>query len=371
MSATVEHATDFEWRGDGEAAEVVLYAPDARTAESALERTLPAARLPGIVSPLYTAAAPAVPELEYGSVAVSGSHAAPDLASVPVRGLLLVADAALGEIGVPPAEVGRLVSRNLSEVRPPALGDAGVRVLCERGALDSAEAGLIEEEDLALLGPAPGADADALVRRALSAGLREWDLLGAVRACGVGEIFEAEGAERLGLSPEALILVASVGGGDLGRLALSGHRERILGRVVGGDFGAEEDLPAAPAGTEELSDLLAAAGASANFADGRASLLVYALRRTLRDVAGGLSLRAAWRVGGIEESGGAFVHRRGITAAAEGEVALSGGSVVVSAGKMYGSVPAFAAPEVDGRHPWEEAGLLERWADLDPPEGSG
>lgn len=370
MPPTVEHVTDFEWRGDGEAAEVVLYAPDARTAGFALERALPAARLPGVASPLYTAAAPAVPELDYGLIVASASHAAPDLASVPARGLLLVADAALGELGAPPEEVERLLWRKLSEVRPPALSEAGARDLCDRGALASAEVGLIEEEDLALVGPAPGADADALVRRALSAGLREWDLPGEARACRVGEILEVEGSESLGLSSEAFVLVASVGTGDLGRLALSGHRERILNRVRYDDFGAEEDLPAASAGTEEAADLLAASGAAANFADGRAALLMYALRRALGDVAGRLSLRAAWRVGGVEERGGAFVHRRDLTSVAEGEVVVSGGSVVVGAGKMYGSVPPFAVSEVDGRHPWQEAGLLERWAALHPPEGN-
>ena len=38
-------------------------------------------------------------------------------------------------------------------------------------------------------------------------------------------------------------------------------------------------------------------------------------------------------------------------------------------GKMSGSVPPFGALEDGGGHLWEEAGLLERWAGLDPPEG--
>jgi tRNA-splicing ligase RtcB len=42
----VEHAADFEWRGEGEEAEIVLYAPDAATAERAFEQILPAATLP-------------------------------------------------------------------------------------------------------------------------------------------------------------------------------------------------------------------------------------------------------------------------------------------------------------------------------------
>lgn len=369
MSPALEPAADFEWHAVGEAAQVLLYAPDARGAESVLEGLLPAARMPGVVSPVYAASAPNISGSRYGSVVVSGSYAAPDLASVPARGLLLAADAAPDELGVPPEEVGRLVSRRIAEVRPPALGEAGARNLCERGGLASAEAGLIEEEDLALLGPAPDADADALVRRALSAGLREWDLPGEVRVYRVGGILEIEGTESLDLSSGVLVFVVSVGAGDLGRLALSGHRERILSRVRYGDFGTGEELPAAPAGTEETSDLLAAVGAAANFADGRAALVVYALRRALGDVAGGLSVRTAWRVGGIGERGGALVHRRDLTVASEGEVVVSAGCVVAGAGKMYGSVPPFAAPEVEGRHPWEEAELLERWADLHPPEG--
>jgi len=36
---------------------------------------------------------------------------------------------------------------------------------------------------------------------------------------------------------------------------------------------------------------------------------------------------------------------------------------------MSESVPPFGAPEDDLRHPWEVAGVLERWADLDPTEG--
>ena len=177
----------------------------------------------------------------------------------------------------------------------------------------------------------------------------------------------AGGAESLGLEAGTLALAVSAGAGDLGRLALTGHRERIAGR--GSDFGTEEDLPAAPAGTEEAADLLAAVGAAANFADGRAALLVYALRRALADTVGALSLRAAWRIGGIEDRDGSLVHRKHLAAAGEGEVLVSGGGVVAGTGKMVGSVPPFGAPEDDGRHPWEEAGVLERWADLDPTEG--
>jgi tRNA-splicing ligase RtcB (3'-phosphate/5'-hydroxy nucleic acid ligase) len=114
---------------------------------------------------------------------------------------------------------------------------------------------------------------------------------------------------------------------------------------------------------------VAAVAAAANFADGRAARALYALRRIIGDVTGGLSLRAAWRVGGIEDRAGSLVHRRGLAVVGEGEVLVSGDSVAVGTGKMFGSAPPFGAPEDDGRHPWEEAGVLERWADLDPTEG--
>ena len=82
-----------------------------------------------------------------------------------------------------------------------------------------------------------------------------------------------------------------------------------------------------------------------------------------------MSLRAAWRVGGIEERDGSLVHRSNLAATGDGEPLISGRSVVAGTGKMSGSVPPFGAPEGGGEHPWEEAGLLERWAGLNPPEG--
>jgi tRNA-splicing ligase RtcB len=360
----VERAADYEWRGEGEGAEVVLYTPEERVADSAFDRILPTTRLPGVESPVYAAASPE----GLGWAAVSASHAAPDLVSVPARGLLLVADATLGDLTVPPAEVPRMLPRRLSGVRLPHLAGAGVRRICEAGARAAAGDGLIEEEDLPLLDPRPG-DADALGRRTISAGTREWDHLGEVRAYGVGEVLDTGAAEGLGLDGGTFALVVSVGAGDLGRLALAGHRERIAGRVRGGDFGAGEDLPAAPLDTEEAADLLAAVGAAANFADGRAALLLYTLRRALEEFAGRLSLRAAWRIGGIEVRDGSLVHRSNLAAAGEGGVLVSGGSVVAGMGKMSGSVPPFGALGDDGHRPWEEAEVLERWADLDPPEG--
>jgi len=360
----VEHAADYEWRGEGEGAEIVVYAPGAGVANSAFERILPAARLPGVESPVHAAAS----HEGLGWVAVSASHAAPDLTSVPLRGLLLVADAALESLGVPPGEVPRLIPRRLSEVRLPHLTGSSIRRICETGARAAAEDGLIEEEDLPLLDPLSG-DADALGRQAISAGDRDWDRPGEAHAYGVGEVLDAEAIESLGLNRGAFVLVVSAGAGELGRLALAAHRERIAGRVRGGDFGTGEDLPAAPVEAGEAADLLAALYAAANFADGRAALLVYALRRALEEFAGGLSLLAVWRVGGIEERGGSLVHRRDLAARGDGEVLVSSSSVVAGMGKMSGSVPPFGAPDDGDLHPWEEAGLLERWAGLDPPEG--
>jgi tRNA-splicing ligase RtcB (3'-phosphate/5'-hydroxy nucleic acid ligase) len=359
----VEHSGDYEWRVEGEEAELVLYASSDSAAETAFERVSWITRLPGVEGPIYAAASPG----GFGWVAVSASHAAPDLTSVPARGLLLVADAALGSLETPPGELPRLIPRRLSEARLPRLTGAGVLRICESGARAAAEDGLVEEEDFRLLAPLAG-DADALEQRALSAGTRDWDLPGSVRAYGVGEVLDAEAAGSLGLEPGTLALVVSVGAGDLGRLALSGHRERIAGQVRSRDFGAEEDLPAAPFDTEEAADFLAATNAAANFADGRAALLLYALRRALEEFAGDLSLRCAWRVGGIEDHDGSLVHRRDLAAAGEGKAVVSGGSVAAGTGKMSGSVPPFGAPEDDGRHPWEEAGVLERWAELAPPE---
>ncbi len=363
MSRMAEHAADYEWRGEGEGAEIVLYAPDERVAEQAFERILPAARLPGVESPVHAAASPE----GLGWAAVSASHAAPDLTSIPLRGLLLVADAALGSLGVSFEDVSRLIPRRLSEVRLPHLTTAGIRRICETGARAAAEDGLIEEEDLALLDPLAG-DPDALGRRAISAGDRAWDRPGEARACMVGEVLDAEAAEGRGLDRGTLVFVVSAGAADLGRLALAGHRERILGRVRGGDFGAE-DLPAAPVETGEAADLLAALRSAANFADGRAALVVYALRRALAEFAGNLSIRAAWREGGIEERDGSLAHRGNLAARGERGILVSGGSVVAGTGKMSGSVPPFGVPGEGEDHPWEEAGLLERWAGLDPPEG--
>lgn len=351
-----EQTGDFEWSGEGEGAEVVLYAPD----DSALERILPAARLPGVESPVYSAASPRT--REFGWVAASSSHAAPDLISAPAWGMLFAAGVAVENLG-PPGEIPRLISRNLSELRLPTLNEAGVRRTCESGALAAAEDGLIEEEDLAFLDQREG-DPDSLGRRAISAGMRDWERLGEFHVYRVGEILDSEKAESLGLEEGALALVVLAGAGDLGRLAVSGHRDRIQARVLGGDFGAEEGLPAAPLDTEEAADLLAATSAAANFAAGRAALLLYALRRAVGDFAGELRPLLSWTLGGFEERDGLLLHRQNLVSAGEGESLVSGSSVVEAAGGMLGSAPPFEAPEQDGGWPWEEAGLLERMGEL-------
>ena len=164
-----EEFGDFEWRGEGEGAEIALYAPDAATAEGALRRALPAARLPGVESPVHAAAT----DRGFGRVAVSGTHAAPNLFSAPEWGLMLVADAPVEALGVPFSDAPRLLSRRLAEVALPKIGDAALRELLEWGAPWAADEGFIEEEDLVPFVSRAG-DPDALGRRALSAGARDW-----------------------------------------------------------------------------------------------------------------------------------------------------------------------------------------------------
>ncbi len=356
----VEHAADYEWRGEGENAEIFVYAPDDATAERTLERALPAGRLPGVTSPVYVAAS----DPDLGWVAASETHAAPDLFSTPAWGLLLVAGAVVAGLGVPPGEVEGWISRNLSEVVLPRLGEREVRRAAESGAAWATEEGLIEEEDLRHFAVTDG-DADSLGRRAVSVGAHDWTSPGRVHALRVAEILDSEGAEALGLDPGALALVVSTGAEDLGRLALSGHRERILARVWQRDFGAAADLPAAPVDTEEARDLMVATAAMQNYVAVRASLTVYALRRALKD-AGALALQAAWRVGGLEEQDGLVVHREGLAAAGAGEALVAERTVTAGTGGMMRSAPPFGGFEEDGRWTWEEAGLLMRRAVLEP-----
>ncbi|MDQ3943007.1 MAG: hypothetical protein M3254_07875, partial [Actinomycetota bacterium] len=318
-----EHAAEYEWRGEGEEAEVVLYAPD----DSAFERTLPAAKLPGVESPVYASAS----HVDLGWAAASATHVAPDLLSAPLRGLLLVAGTRSENLGVPPQELMRRVLRELPEAgaRLPSLNESGAGRLCESGARAAAEDGLIEEEDLPLLDVRPG-DADAIGRRALATAPREWEGRVEPDLRLVTEILDTDGAESLGLEEGALVLVVRVDAGDLGRLALETHRERILSRL--GDFGVTPELPAASAGSGEADDLVAALYAAANFADARASRALWMLRRVLGGAAGGLEIRAAWRTGGIEAREGRMVHRRGLAWAENGHVLVCGSYAAAGTG---------------------------------------
>ncbi len=355
-----EHAAEYEWRGEGDEAEVVLYAPD----DAAFERALPAARLPGVQSPVYAAASTE----GFGWAAVSTTHVSPDLLSPPLRGLLLVADTKSESLGGNPRQLMNRVLRDLSEARSrlPSQNEAGIGRLCGSGARAAAEDGLIEEEDLPLLGTQPG-DADALGRRALAAGPREWEESLRPELRIVKEILDTEGAESLGLETGLLVLIVGVDAGDLGRLALAAHRERLQARS--GDLGVGPDLPAAPATSGEAEDLLAALYAAANFADARVARAVWMLRRLLGEATGGLDIRAAWRAGGIEDRDGRLVHRRDLALVEDGGVLVSGSNAAAGTGNMWSSAPPFGIPESEDGWPWEEAGLLERLATLDPPEG--
>jgi tRNA-splicing ligase RtcB (3'-phosphate/5'-hydroxy nucleic acid ligase) len=355
-----EHAAEYEWRGDGEEAEILLYAPD----DAAIERVLPATSLPGVESPVYAAASPE----GFGWTAVSSSHVAPDLLSLPTRGLLLVAGTRSENLRVDVRELANRMLRDLPEIGPrlPSLNEAGVGRLCESGARAAAEDGLLEEEDLRLLDARPG-DADALGRRARSAGPRDWQEATIPELSVVSGVFATEGAESLGLEPGTLAIVIRVDGGNLGRLSLAAHRERLQNHAE--DFGAGLDLPAAPTGSGEAQDLLAALYAAANFADARAARTVWTLRRLLGEAAGGLDNRAAWRVGGVEERDGRLVHRRGLALVEDGGALFCGRYAALGTGNMFSSAPPFGVFEAEDQWPWEEAGLLERLAALDPPEG--
>ncbi|CAN5711613.1 hypothetical protein BH24ACT22_BH24ACT22_20070 [soil metagenome] len=355
-----EKTGDFQWRADGDEAEIILYAPD----DSALRHILPAARLPGVESTVYAAAA----SQHFAWVAASSTHAAPDLISTPTRSLLLTTGVSADSLGVPAEEFMQLLFRNLYEVSLPRPGGIGVRRTCEAGAWPAAEDGIVEEDDLSFFDPATG-DPDALGRRAISAGERDWDLLANVRLYSVGDVLDAGVAERLDLNTGGIVLTIEAGAGGLGRLALAAHRERILSRIRAGvDFDAEADLPAAPLDSEEAADLLAATYAAANFSDSRCALTLYALRRALSDITDVLQPVASWKVGGFEERDNLMVHRGGLARIGDGEALVSGDSVATGTGAMLESATPFEAAEIEGVWPWEEAGLLERGVTLEELE---
>ena len=365
----VEHAEEFVWSGEGEGAEILINAPDETTAEAAFARTLTVADLPGVRNPVWAA----VSQEGFGHVAVSDTHTAPDLVSVTSRGLLLISDAPADGLGIPPRELANLVLRNAGEASRSlpslAANSAAVARLCEEGAVAVAEDGLMDEDDLAFFDSVEG-DPDALGREALAAGGQN-DGRFELEVAVVGEVLDSDGAETLDLGPGMLALLVRVGAGDLGGRSLGTHRGRILNRIRAGvDFGAGTVLPAAPAETEEAADLILALNAAANFADARAARTLYVLRRVLEDVTGNLGVRASWKVGGIEARDG-FVHRKNLAACGTRRSLVSGGVVAGGTGKMWSSAPPFGAPEVEGRWPWEEAGLLERWAALEGAGGEG
>ena len=294
---------------------------------------------------------------------------APDLLSAPTA---RPAPRRRHEIREPRRTARELCNRILRELpeagsRLPSLNEAGSGRLCESGARAAAEDGLIEEEDLPLLDARPG-DADALGRRALAAGPREWAGGSETRT----QVGDRDPRHRGRGEP-------GTGGGSprhrrQGRCGRprTARARRPQGADSGPaseDFGATPDLPAAPAESGEAQDLLAALYAAANFADARAARTVWMLRRVLGEAAGGLDIRAAWRVGGIEEQDGRLVHRRGLALVEDGDALVCGSYAAAGTGNMWSSAPPFGVPEDEGRWPWEEAGLLERLAALDPPEG--
>lgn len=378
----MDHSEEFVWRGDGEEAEIVVYAPDADLARQGFVRARRAAALPGAESPVFCA----ISESGYGHVLRSPAGVSPGLASPPERGLLLAAELPARELarrlGVEEERVGREVLRRFGDSvgglpRPDA---ATLRRVCEVGAEVAAGEGVIEEEDLAFLGPLPG-DGEAVGRRALLAGEREWgEVFAEIEPLRAVEVLDSEGFERFGVEPDVLLLRLRVGSGDLGRLAFRAHRERIAARVLSGTFDRVADptdgaqsLPVAPAGTEEVRDFLLASAAAANYADALISLSLLVCRRALGDVVGGLSVRTSWRVGGVLEEDGASTHRDGLAAAGEGDVLAvaarpgsePGGALCAALGTMGASAPPFSVQEDDeGRWPWEEVGLLGRLARL-------
>jgi tRNA-splicing ligase RtcB (3'-phosphate/5'-hydroxy nucleic acid ligase) len=365
----MDHSGEFVWLGDGDEAEIFVAAPDEVTARFAFERAFVAAgRLPGAVSPVCVAA---TSRTSFGWVAASDSRVAPDLGSIPSRSVLLVADVPVSNLGVPPAEVmDEILRAGLPELSSVRVSSAGVRRVCEFGGEAAAEDGLIEEEDLAFLAPF-STDSDSLGRRAVSAGEREWNGGVAVRLYGVGNVFDSDAMEALGVEAGMLAVEVTAGAGELGRISSALHRERVVDRVENGDFDAPEGLPVAPLETEEARDAARKSRAAANYADGRVALALYALRRAMRKMAGNLDVRAAWRVGGVEETESFVAHRRGFAGVGGGDPVVSGGVLSGGVGTMYANAPPFGMTVEDGRWLWEEAGLLERWADLDLLGGEG
>lgn len=372
----MEHAEDFIWRGDGEEAEVVVYAPDAEAARRGFERASRAASLPGAEGPVY--AAVSVPG--YGHAVSSSESVSPEMASAPERGLLLSCEAP-GEdfarrLGVAGHQAGREVARRVGEAMYglPRMNASAMRRVCEVGAEVAASEGVIEEEDLAFLDPLPG-DPDSAGRRALLAGEREWGQRFAdIDPFSIIEVLDSDALEGFGVEPEGLLIGLSVGAGEMGRIAFSLHRERIAHRILSRDFdhvpdpsGGGASLCIAPFETEEAQDFVAASGTVSNFADALAALSLLVVRRALGGVVGEMEVRSAWRSGGVGITGEGAAHRYDLASSGDGDQILSGGALCSGTGAMRSSAPMFPVEGPDGLWPWEEAGLLGRIARLGPP----
>lgn len=365
-----EHASEFEWRREGEEAEIVVFAPDEARAERGLERALPFARLPGALNPVFAAAS----EEGLGCVVASSSHVSPDLFSTPERGTLLVVEAA--GVGRPSAaDLTGLVTRELSMMRLPSPSEAWIQHLCEQGARAAAEDGLLKEEDLSFFSTAEG-DPDALGGRAISAGVGGWrESPGEARAFEMVEVLDSDAVADLGVERGSLVLVLRSGAGELGSIAQDAHRRRIRARVD--EFGVEASPVAAPRDSGETWDLLAATGAAANLADGRMALLIHAARRAILESAGEARICAAWRIGGLQNTAEneAITHRARLAAVGEGRALVSisstGGVIGCGTGNMYASAPVFGVEASGGRDVWEEAGIFARWARIEVSEDGG
>ncbi|WP_119069507.1 hypothetical protein [Rubrobacter indicoceani] len=369
----IDNSEKFVYRRDGEEAEVVVYAPDGEAAERGFGRAVRAASMPGVEGTVHAAAA----ESGYGHAVVAGGSVSPEMVSAPERGVLLSCEVEAKDfarrLGVAEHQVNREVSRRIGEsvYGLPRPDRRSIRRACEAGAEELADAGVIEEEDLAFLGPL-AADPEAAGRRALAAGEREWGRLFAdVTPYSPSEVFDPDALEDSGFEAEGLLLFLSVGAGELGRLVFSLHRERFRSRILTRDFdfvrdpsGGVASLCVGPSESEEAGDFVAASASTANFSDALSALSLFVVRRALGGVLGGIEIRSSWRCGGILQRDGLMLHRDGLAAVEADGVFVCGGNLCSGKGEMESSAPSFYAPEPEGRWPWEEAGLVGRLARL-------
>lgn len=351
---------------------MIVYAPDSAIAERGFERLNAAASVPGVEGEVCAA----VSGDGYGHVFGTGGGVAPGLVSVPGRGVLLSCEVTSEDfarrLGVAGHQVEKEVARRFGGATygMPRANAAFVRRVCEFGAEALASEGVIEEEDLAFLTHVPGGDPEAAGRRALLSGEREWgERFATATPYFISEVFDSEALERAGLEPSRLVFGFGVPAVEMGRVAHSLHRERIISRISYGEFDFVGDpsgdggIAVAPPDTEEARDFVAASGAASNFSDALVALSLFVVRRALGGVVGDVVPVSSWRVGGVEESvDGGIIHRDGVAAVGEGSLVLSGGVFASGMGTMAKSAPTFGAGEDEGRWLWEEAGLLGRIA---------